>query len=178
MAARQRGLQAFYSGDVWLAHRNAANATMSDSDDVRLLRYARPTWALASPAAPRPHRDAEPALPQSLFVLMIATLGAAPDEAFRRTFERDALPLLRGCGLMPIAVFETEPAPNNYPRLPVRTDAPVFAWLSRSASAGQADQALARWDASLAAAGVLASRLGLRQLERMRLQPAARSWLR
>ena len=35
------------------AHRNAANATMIDSDDVRLLRYARPTWSLATPAAPR-----------------------------------------------------------------------------------------------------------------------------
>jgi hypothetical protein len=178
MAARQRGLEGFYSGDVWLANRSAANATMIDSDDVRLLRYARPAWALASPAAPRPHRDAEKALPQSLFVLMLATLTAAPDEAFKRTFERDALPLLRECGLMPIAVFETEPAPNNYPRLPVRSGEWVFAWLSRSGSVAAADQALARWDASLRAAGVLAPRLGLHKLERMRLQPAARSWLR
>ena len=178
MPARQRGLDGFYSGPAWLAHRSAANATMIDSDDVRLLRYARPTWALTSPAAPRPHRDAEAAVPQSVFVLMIATLAAAPDEAFKRTFERDAMPLLRECGLMPVAVFETEPAPNNYPRLPVRSGEWVFAWLSRSGSAVAADQALARWDSSLRAAGVLAPRLGIQQIERMRLQPAARSWLR
>ena len=151
---------------------------MIDSDNVRLLRYARPTWTLASPVAPRPHRDADIALPQSVFVLMIATLAASADDAFKRTFERDALPLLRECGLMPVAVFQTEPTPNTYPRLPVRTDAPVFAWLSRTSGAAAATQALARWDASVRAAAVLGPRLGIRQIERMRLQPAARSWLR
>ena len=177
MPSRQRGLESFYTGPTWLANRNAANATMVDSDNVRLLRHARATWALASPAAPRPHRDAEAALPQSVFVLMVATLPGAPDEALKRTFERDALPLLRECGLMPIAVFETEPAPNNFPRLPVREGEPVFAWLSRSASAGQADLALARWDASPRAAAAM-PRLGIRSVQRMRLQPCARSWLR
>lgn len=178
MAARQRGLESFYGGPTWQAHRNAANATMIDSDDVRLLRYARPGWALASPAVPRPHRDAETMQPQSVFVLMLAQLVALPDESFKRTFERDALPVLRECGLMPIAVFETEPAPNNFPRLPVRTDAPVFGWMSRTGGATASAQALARWDASLRVAGVLGPRLGIRRLERMRLQPAARSWLR
>ena len=178
MTSRQRGLEGFYGGATWQTHRNAANATLIDSDDVRLLRYARPAWALASPMAARPHRDAEAATPQSVFVLMVAQLAALADESFKRTFERDALPLLRECGLMPIAVFETEPSPNNFPRLPVRTDAPVFAWLSRTGGAAAAAQALARWDASLRAAGVLGPRLGIQRIERMRLQPAARSWLR
>jgi hypothetical protein len=177
-AARQRGLEAFYGGDVWRAHRGVANATMIDSDNVRLLRYARPAWALASPATPRPHRDAEAAAPQSVFVLMVATLAAAADAAFKRKFERDALPLLHECGLMPSAVFETEPAPNNFPRLPVREGESVFAWLSRCGSEAAAKQALARWDASLHAAAVLAPRLGIERLERMRLQPTVRSWLR
>jgi hypothetical protein len=178
MAARQRGLEGFYGGDVWRAYRTAANATMIDADNVRLLRHARATWALASPAAPRPHRDAEAALPQSVFVLMVAALATAPDEAFKRTFERDALPLLRECGLMPIGVFETEPARNNFPRLPVREGEPVFAWLSRSISEGAADQALARWDASQRAAAAVWPRLGIHEVQRMRLQPCARSWLR
>ncbi|MEU4093834.1 NIPSNAP family protein [Streptomyces sp. NPDC026673] len=38
MAARTRALHAFYDGPVWRAHRDAANATMTDSDDVLLLR--------------------------------------------------------------------------------------------------------------------------------------------
>ena len=38
MAARRASLEAFYFGSVWRAHRDAANATMVDSDDVLLLR--------------------------------------------------------------------------------------------------------------------------------------------
>jgi hypothetical protein len=178
MPARQRGLEGFYGGATWQAHRNAANATMIDSDDVRLLRYARPTWALASPAAPRPHRDADVAAPRSVFVLFVATLQAPADDTLKRTFERDALPLLHECGLMPGAVFETEPAPNNYPRLPVRTDAPVFAWLSRTPSVAAADASLARLDASPRWHGAVLPRLRTASLQRMRLQPAVRSWLR
>jgi hypothetical protein len=178
MPARQRGLEAFYSGATWLANRNAANATIIDSDDVRLLRYARPTWALTSPAAPRPHRDAEAALPRSLVLLFVATLAAPADETLKRCFERDAMPLLRECGLMPCAVFETEPAANNYPRLSVRVDAPVLAWLSRTPSASAADEALARLDATPRWRAVVLPRLRATALQRMRLQPAARSWLR
>lgn len=37
MSARRRSLAAFYDGPVWAAHRDAANATMVDSDNVRLL---------------------------------------------------------------------------------------------------------------------------------------------
>ncbi|MEY9845339.1 NIPSNAP family protein [Streptacidiphilus sp. MAP5-3] len=38
MAHRRRSLEAFYTGPVWREHRDAANATMVDSDDVLLLR--------------------------------------------------------------------------------------------------------------------------------------------
>ncbi|MER5637652.1 NIPSNAP family protein [Kitasatospora sp. NPDC002227] len=38
MGARKRALEAFYYGPVWQQHREAANATMLDSDDVLLLR--------------------------------------------------------------------------------------------------------------------------------------------
>ena len=34
MAARAEALHAFYSGPIWKAHREAANATMIDSDNV------------------------------------------------------------------------------------------------------------------------------------------------
>src|ERR1700686_1327349 len=42
MASRSRSLAAFYGGPVWKAHREAANATMLDSDNVLLLR---PAWS-------------------------------------------------------------------------------------------------------------------------------------
>ena len=42
MEARKDALTAFYDGPVWAAHRDAANATMIDSDDVLLLKPAWP----------------------------------------------------------------------------------------------------------------------------------------
>src|SRR6266480_4506541 len=42
MASRARALQDFYGGPVWKAHREAANTTMIDSDNVLLLRPASP----------------------------------------------------------------------------------------------------------------------------------------
>ncbi len=42
LQARHNALSAFYGGPVWQAHREAANATMIDSDNVLLLR---PAWA-------------------------------------------------------------------------------------------------------------------------------------
>jgi hypothetical protein len=55
-AARRAGLESFYGGGVWAKHREAANATMIDASDVRLLCYARPTWSLVTPAHARPSR--------------------------------------------------------------------------------------------------------------------------
>src|SRR5215510_5637918 len=43
MTARAQSLGAFYDGPVWRKHRDAANATMIDSDNVLLLRLAHPT---------------------------------------------------------------------------------------------------------------------------------------
>src|SRR5437899_2034129 len=42
MASRAQALQDFYGGPVWKVHREAANATMIDSDNVLLLRPASP----------------------------------------------------------------------------------------------------------------------------------------
>ena len=38
MTSRAKALTDFYGGPVWKAHREAANATMIDSDNVLLLR--------------------------------------------------------------------------------------------------------------------------------------------
>ena len=54
MPSRAASLQAFYGGPVWAAHREAANATMIDSDNVLLLRPAAngAGFARASPSRP------------------------------------------------------------------------------------------------------------------------------
>jgi quinol monooxygenase YgiN len=51
MASRKEALEAFYFGPVWKAHREAANATMIDSDDVHLLRPVRRGLAAPPPGS-------------------------------------------------------------------------------------------------------------------------------
>jgi hypothetical protein len=46
MARRKDALTCFYGGPVWKAHRDAANATMIDSDDVLLLRLVEGSFPL------------------------------------------------------------------------------------------------------------------------------------
>jgi hypothetical protein len=66
LAARKPALSEFYSGPAWKEHRDAANATMIDSDDVHLLRPIR--RGLASPPAGTG--------------LYVTVGGVAPDSAF------------------------------------------------------------------------------------------------
>jgi hypothetical protein len=116
-----------------------------------------------------------------LFALTLCALPVAPYMAFRRWFEREALPLLRDAGAMPIAVFETEPALNDYPRLPVRIDEQVFAWLTRAPEAPAWAHAQARLAASHAWRDQVLPRLqspAARPPITLRLQPTARSLLR
>lgn len=42
MPQRVQALGAFYNGDLWKAHRDEANASINDFDNVLLLRPARP----------------------------------------------------------------------------------------------------------------------------------------
>ena len=63
MESRRRALEGFYGGPVWAAHRNAANATMVDSDNVLLLRPAWPGAAIALPQHARPEPGCSGAAP-------------------------------------------------------------------------------------------------------------------
>ena len=95
LAARRRSLEAFYGGPVWKQHRDAANATMIDSDDVLLLR---PAWPSSGFGAARPRRS------NGLVVASILEAGEVeppvPESAE--------------------AVYVTDPSPNDFPALPVR----------------------------------------------------------
>ena len=116
MAARRRGLEAFYGGPVWQRHCSSANATMVDSGNVRLLRPARPAWAPATPLRPRLRRDDEDDASPAIYVLAVALRHERVDPALLRVVDRDVLPAWRDAGAMPLAVFETESALNDYPR--------------------------------------------------------------
>lgn len=172
MPARAAALAAFYDGPVWQAHREAANATMLDSDDVLLLRPAWPDGGFR--AGPRP----TPVQPQPT-KRVVATLCyfAAPiDAATVASFDAAVVPLLTGAGAQWLATLVTEPAPNTFPRLPVREGEHVLACFtafdSDDAWRRQAD-ALAASTPWQAAAVELQGRIV--RSETLRLAPTARS---
>lgn len=112
MEARARALHAFYDGPVWQAHRERANATMLDSDDVLLLRG--PGFAGPDTAGP-----------------VVATICHPLDPgAFADHFERQLRPALAAAGTPARAVHRSAHAENTFPALPVRTGEDVLLWFT------------------------------------------------
>lgn len=114
MAARGDALPAFYGGQAWAAHRDAANVTMIDSDDVLLLRPAWDGAALPATVQPRAERGATAPPPGVLAAAVFHLKAPAAPELLAQC--RAAMVGLRGVS----ACYVTEAAPNNFPRLPLR----------------------------------------------------------
>jgi NIPSNAP len=130
MDARAAQLQEFYGGPVWEAHRDVANATMIDSDNVLLLRPTSPTSGFQLENASRAPLGSK-LKRVDLLVATIYHLGKTKGAAFATFFERELQPGLTKAGISVLASFVTETHPNTFPRLPVREDANVFVWFSR-----------------------------------------------
>ncbi|MER7505421.1 NIPSNAP family protein [Nonomuraea pusilla] len=128
MESRRASLTAFYTGPAWLAHRDAANATMIDSDDVLLLRPVPGSPGLTAAERP-PAGSGEP--PSSLYVATVHHVEPGGSGRFAELFAREAAPALTVGGVTPVAWLESEHAENTFPRLPVREDANVFVWFAR-----------------------------------------------
>jgi hypothetical protein len=128
MPARAEALQAFYSGPVWKAHREVANATMVDSDNVLLLRPALADSGFESNARALVPRDAT-GIPQGLIEVRIYYFDSQPGpiDIQRLDLMRIALDSV---GATRLAVLCTEPSANNFPRLPVREDEPAIVVIS------------------------------------------------
>ncbi|HET6856164.1 MAG TPA: NIPSNAP family protein [Streptomyces sp.] len=103
MTHRRRSLEAFYTGPVWRQHREAANATMVDNDDVLLLRG--------------PGFTAEPGAREVVVTVCRPSDAAAFDAYAAR------------CLAPGHALHRTEHAVNDYPLLPVRTGEDLRVWL-------------------------------------------------
>jgi hypothetical protein len=132
MAVRQESLTAFYGGPVWRAHRDAANATMIDVDNVLLLRPCGEFTVDIS------RRDTP------VTTRVLATISPKP--------------VVVGGGTL-LGEFETDPSPNNFPALPIRTGEHVF--VSLVSFPGESE--LAEW---------------ISPGEHLRLAPTSRSALR
>lgn len=120
MTTRGAALPAFYGGPVWAAHRDAANATMIDSDDVLLLR------PVTGPDLAGRTRGGD----DTLVTITIYHLPPGGEDDFVRFFTDAVTPLLTETGAPPVAVLRTLRAENNFPALPVREDANVVAWIA------------------------------------------------
>ena len=179
MPARAHALAAFYGGPVWKAHREAANATMLDSDNVLLLRPARADCGFAVDTRERAAIGATPA-PSGLLTATIWYLHTAADARFVDWFERRIAPLWRTAGATLLARLASEHGANTFPALPVREGENAFVCVCAFADA-HAHSAhvarLAQMPAWTALSAQLRERLAA-EPEVLRLAPTPRSRLR
>lgn len=178
MPARATSLAAFYGGPAWRAHREEANGTMIDSDNVLLLEPASPQTAFVPPD--RMARDA----PSSDTGLMVATIYYPRRETiagFPGFFRHEVRPRVSSSGAAIVAEYVTSASPNNFPPLPVREGERAFVWFARFKSANACEQhrksleSNAEWRSRVAPA--LEAQLA-KPTETLRLAPTLRSRLR
>ena len=129
MSARAQSLAAFYGGPVWRAHRDAANATMIDSDNVLLLRRAHLTAGFSLTHRNRlpPGQNSNSAR-DGFVTATIYYFDAPVNSSFINYFENTIQPVLMEVGASILAYFVTEDSPNTFPALPVREGDNVFVW--------------------------------------------------
>ena len=179
MTAREQSLNAFYSGPVWKAHRDAANATMIDSDNVLLLRLAHPTSGFSLQNRHRPPLNSS-TNQDGLMTATIYYFNRPVDSDFIHYFENTIHPTSMGTDALLLAYFVTEDSPNTYPRLPVREGEHVFVWFAGF----QSQDAYKRHLAELAQSTLWSQEISkflkrrlIRKPEILRLTPTARSRL-
>ncbi len=129
MDARKASLTAFYDGPIWKAHKDVANSMLVENDNVLLLRPARAGSGFSVDSGSRAAIGAN-AERSGLLVASIYSLGSVDAQSFDQTFQESIRPTLSSAGAQVIATLVTEHSENTYPRLPVRSDANVYAWFS------------------------------------------------
>jgi hypothetical protein len=180
MPSRALALAAFYGGPAWQTHRDAANATMIDSDNVLLLRPLDVPASFISDPDNRPSpgsRDRD----EELVVITLWYCAAPAIDGFANFFARQIAPLLAQCAAPVAASFVTEYSTNSFPALPVREGEHVLLGVARFAD----HTAYARHVAALthstpwrATHAEALTRYLVRPAETLRLAPTARSLLR
>lgn len=177
MDSRKAALTAFYDGPVWAAHRDEANATMIDSDNVRLLRPTHPASGFERAQVDRADLHAT-SIPSGLTLVTIYTIASHARAGFADFFNRTITPEMIAAGAPPLATFETEPSENTFPRLPVRESEHAFVWFARFDDVSAYEHHLAGLAASREwkekKRGLLEQQL-CAPVEQWRLTPTARS---
>src|SRR6266576_2831067 len=112
--SRAQALKDFYGGPVWKAHREAANATMIDSDNVLLLHPATATSGFSFGNKERPRVGANEARSE-LIVATIYYFDAPVEAGFFEFFEKTVNPAVIGSGGTVLAFLVTEHSENTLP---------------------------------------------------------------
>jgi hypothetical protein len=115
MPSRAQALKDFYGGPVWKAHREAANATMIDSDNVLLLCSAKPTSGFSFGNKERP-RAGSNEIRSELIVATIYYFDAPVDAAFVQFFEKTVKPAVTGSGATGPGVFRDRAKREHFSR--------------------------------------------------------------
>lgn len=177
MWTRRRGLESFYGGAFWQAHRAEANAMMREHHDVHLLRPLGPTDALTGGLSLEDRMSEPPGVVPPHTGLVVVDFYRTEPAALRRlveAFEQRWRETLVARGHHILGHFVAELTPNDYPRLPVVQDPGLLAVLSvyrdREHRAGLGD----------AAAGIPGDVRTLLSAEvtSLSLRPTARSLIR
>jgi NIPSNAP len=179
MTSRAQELAAFYDSDLWHAHRNEANASIDDSDNVLLLEPA--SAALRFKEVPPRPAAGDPAARVGLVVATLYYIKTDSTSAFTALFERSLRRRAEAAGARTLAAYVTSTQENNFPRLPLRVGEHIFVWVTQFANANAyavylekltADK---KWTATLWPA---AREQLTRDSEVLRLTPTPRSRLR
>jgi quinol monooxygenase YgiN len=180
MTTRMDSLQRFYGGPIWKAHREAANATMIDSNNVLLLRPARPDSGFSLEKSDRPSRESQE-ISETIVVATIYYFASPVNAHFIDFFERLIGPTATESGASILAYFVTDSSKNTFPMLPVREGENVFIWFSRFANQAAHKRYLDTLNRSRKWRDEVSKELA-RQLknapEILRLSPTTRSQLR
>jgi hypothetical protein len=180
MTSRAKALTDFYSGPVWKAHRQAANATMIDSDNVLLLRPAVPTSGFSLENTKRSPMGSDE-VPTSFVVATIYYFEGPVAPDFINFFEHALKPVVGTLGATVSAYFVTENSENTFPALPVRAGENVFVWFSTFQNSTAYGNYVATLSQSKRWRGEVSGGLGRyldRGSEELKLSPTARSQLR
>jgi NIPSNAP len=124
METRAKGLAAFYGGPAWQTHRDVANTTMIDSDNVLLLR---PAWPGAEIDVDIRRRAAlNTAMPGGLIDASIFYLKEPASPVLLAFCREHMQAVLIAGGAKKLSWYVTESSPNNFPKLPVRENEMVL----------------------------------------------------
>jgi hypothetical protein len=179
MPAREKSLHAFYSGPVWKAHRDAANATMIDSDNVLLLQPVHPASGFSLKNGHRPPQGSHN-VRQGFVAVTIYYFNKPVTSNFINYFENTIHPELMEADISVLAYFVTEDSPNTFPQLPVREGEFVFVWFAGFQDQEAYERQLAKLERSRLWKDEITKFLKKYlkgKPEILRLTPTPRSWL-